>query len=561
MKYNCVKRWVLLTACVAVTCQAKVPEKASVEAREKPAEWAHLVNGGQFKDLFEPMPIRSPLTNDTWGGDNVKPRDITNGIEDPEWSYWCADPVKADDGRYHLYTARWPENDPNGHFGYFHSIIVHAVSDHPLGPYIYRDMIGQGHNPELYQKKNGDYMVYSTDGHFYTAKSLDGPWKGGTYDFDKRGRYAFKNYVNFSFAPRADGSFIAVSRRGYIWASQDGGEAWSEVSAESVYPKYPGIFEDPVLWKDEVQYHIIVNDWKGRIAYHLRSPDGFHWKDEPGEAYVPGIARYEDGTKEDWYKFERIRFLQDEHGRPTVAHFAVIDSDKYTDQPNDIHNGKNICIPLTVGRLAEVLNTEPITAATQEIRVKIKAEAGFNPLTDMDLTSLRFGDSIEINYGRGANVVKSEVSGKDLIVCFNGQESGFTSDNWAGKLLGKTSNGTLLFGWARLPGTEELVSQLSALAPQFEFTDAGLEAYVEVQNFGEAVSTPATVKVFVGKTGKQELLAKGIVRELKPFEKSMVRLVSTQKLAAGSKQNVTVLIENAGRPTETFTQSVMVPEK
>ena len=69
-------------------------------------------------------------------------------------------------------------------------------------------------------------------------------------------------------------------------------------SAESVYPKVDGVFEDPVIWKDDLQYHIIVNDWKGRIAYYLRSKDGFHWQPEPGEAYVPGIARYEDGTSE-----------------------------------------------------------------------------------------------------------------------------------------------------------------------------------------------------------------------------------------------------------------------
>lgn len=376
---------VLLIACATVCAEDKIPDKAKAVEREKPAEWANLVHGGQFIDLFQPMPIMQPLTSDTWGGDNVKPRDVSNGIEDPQWSYWCGHPIKGDDSRYHLYTARWPENDPRGHFGYFDSFIVHAVSHHPLGPYKVKESVGPGHNPELYRTKKGEYIIYSTHGRFYRSKSLDGPWKAGTYKFDKRERYAFKNYVNFSFAPRSDGSFIAVSRRGYIWASKDGGEDWSEVSAESVYPKVPGIFEDPVMWKDDIQYHIIVNDWKGRIAYYLRSLDGFHWKTEPGEAYAPGIARYEDGTAPAWFKYERIRMLLDERGRPTQAHFAVIDSDKYSDQPNDIHNSKHICIPLTVARLIEVIGKEPITASTQEIRVKIKAERGFNPHRDIDV--------------------------------------------------------------------------------------------------------------------------------------------------------------------------------
>jgi hypothetical protein len=550
---------VLLTACVAVNAESQIPKTAEAVQREKPAEWANLVRGGQFIDLFEPMSIMQPLTSDTWGGENVKPRDVSNGIEEPEWSYWCGYPCEGEDGIYHLYTARWPENHSRGHFGYFDSIIVHAVSDHPMGPYTFKETVGPGHNPELYQTKKGDYIIYSTHGRFYRSKSLAGPWKAGTYNFDKRERYAFRNYVNYSFAPRDDGSFIAVSRRGYIWASKDGTEDWSEVSSESVYPKVPGIFEDPVLWKDDVQYHIIVNDWKGRIAYYLRSLDGFHWKTEPGEAYAPGIARYEDGTAPKWYKYERIRMLQDQHGRPTQAHFAVIDCDKYSDQPNDIHNSKHICIPLTVPRLIEVLNTESITTDSKLIRVLVKAEEGFDPHTDIDLKSLRFGASEAVNYGRGSKVLKTEKDGADLIVTFDGTGNGITANNFAGKLLGRTSKGKLLFGWARLPGAESIVPMLSALSPKFEYIDDGLEAYVEVQNFGEAASKQSRVKVLIGEPSKEQLLATGFVRALKPFEKSIVRLVCTKSLPKGSKQTTTVLLESEELPAESFTKDVILP--
>ncbi|MGM0574010.1 MAG: glycoside hydrolase family protein, partial [Bacteroidota bacterium] len=47
-----------------------------------------------------------------------------------------------------------------------------------------------------------------------------------------------------------------------------------------------GHYEDPVVWRTEVQYHTIVNDWMGRTAYHLRSPDGINWKEDAGEAYT-----------------------------------------------------------------------------------------------------------------------------------------------------------------------------------------------------------------------------------------------------------------------------------
>jgi hypothetical protein len=33
-------------------------------------------------------PIHGGLETDTWGADAVRPRDIQNGIEDPDWSYW-----------------------------------------------------------------------------------------------------------------------------------------------------------------------------------------------------------------------------------------------------------------------------------------------------------------------------------------------------------------------------------------------------------------------------------------------------------------------------------------
>ncbi|MFD2256823.1 glycoside hydrolase family protein [Luteolibacter algae] len=524
--------------------------------RPRPPEWKNLVQGGQFKDLFLPMPVRDELTADTWGGDNVKPRDISNGIEDPAWSYWCGDPTLGEDGKYHLYSSRWPEDEPRGHFGYFDSIIVHAEADDPMGPYTYKDTIGPGHNPELYRTRKGDYMIYSTHGRFYSSKSLTGPWTAGTYNFDKRERYAFKNYVNFSFAPRDDGSFIAVSRRGYIWASKDGGEDWSEVSSESVYPKVEGIFEDPVMWKDDIQYHIIVNDWKGRIAYHLRSKDGFHWKSEPGEAYVPGIARYEDGTRSEWYKFERLRFLQDDHGRPTHAHFAVIDTEKKLDQPNDIHNSKLIVIPMTVPRLCTVLNKQRLTEKTEAIRVNISAEAGFDPQRDIDLDSLRFGASEEVNYGRGSKLISSEKVGSDLILTFSGKDTGITKENFAGKLLGKSTDGKLLFGWAALPGTKAQVPLLSPLSPKFEFTPDGTVAYVEIQNFGEIASKASTVRLLSG----DRTIGTGSVRTLEPFEKSIVRIVCGKPLKKGTSPEITVLVESAGYPTESFRKKVQLPK-
>ncbi|RMF94235.1 MAG: hypothetical protein D6741_12795, partial [Planctomycetota bacterium] len=484
------RRFVLWLAVVVVV----MPQagNAQVVQRSRPAEWEHLVEGGRFRDLFLPMPVRNELTDDTWGGENVKPRDVSNGIEDPNWSYWGGCPIRGDNGRYHLFVSRWPESHPDGHFGYFDSEIVHAVADDPSGPYMFRQRLGEGHNPEIYRSKTGRYVVYSTHGRYFVADDLNGPWKRRTYDFHKRQRYVFPNYVNFSFARRSDGSFLAVSRRGYIWVSPDGEEDWYNVSAEPVYPKVEGIFEDPVLWRDEVQYHIIVNDWKGRIAYYLRSKDGFHWKTEPGEAYTPGIARYEDGTVSDWFKFERLRFLLDAHGRPTHAFFAVIDTAKADDKPNDIHNSKTIVLPMCLARRAVLVPSSPDDRSPY-VRVKLLAEPGFDPARDLVFDSLRFGASERVNYGNGATVAAWKPSDDGVVLTFAAEDTGLTDDHFAAKLLGRDRRGTLVYAWAALPTKTERVPLLSPLAPHFEWEGDRLVAYVEVQNFGQIESPPAAV--------------------------------------------------------------------
>jgi hypothetical protein len=104
---------------------------------------------------------------------------------------------------------------------------------------------------------------------------------------------------------------------------------------------------------------------------------------------------------------------QDKYGRAVQANFAVIDTLKNEDRPFDNHSSKNISIPLNPGVLLTILDKKPITAQTKTIRLKIQAEDGFNPQTDIDLNSLRFGASTEVNYGRGSKLLKTETDGND----------------------------------------------------------------------------------------------------------------------------------------------------
>jgi hypothetical protein len=527
--------------CLVITCgQAQITE------RDRPTEWEDLVFGGRFMDRFLPMPVQGPLTDDTWGAAEVVPRYIENGLEDNEWSYWGGNARLGEDGKYHLFVCRWPEDAEKGHMAWPGSEVVHAVADNSFGPYKVKSTIGPGHNPELFQLADGRFVLYVYKG-YYLAETMEGPWTYKQFQFGPRTRKIHDGLSNLTFARRENGSILMVCRGGGVWFSQTGLSPYFQVTDDRVYPPVEGRFEDPVVWKTNIQYHLIVNDWYGRIAYYLRSKDGVNWKVDPGEAYLPGIARYEDGTVVDWFKYERIKVLQDKYGRATQAHFAVIDTIKWDDLSNDNHSSKHICIPLTVGRLVSILNNDKIDASTGSIRVRIETEEGFDPHTDMDIGTLRFGAPEEVNFGRGSKVLETEKAGKDLIVTFDGKGNGINEENFTAKLLGKTSHGKLLFGYARLPWLDYIEPVLSACLPEISSSRTECQLRIEVENFGQVPSDPVPVLIEIIDADRSEQLSSGIVPGLKPFESEVLNLSCKTKLIPGREYTVRVTLTPSGQ--------------
>ena len=526
---------------------------AQVSERTLPEEWNHLVKGGRFMDRFLPMKGHN-RSSDTWGATGVIPRFTDNGIEDRIWSYWGGNIVKGDDDLYHLMVCGWLESSPKGHMEWPDSYVFNTVSDNPTGPFKLHNMIGKGHNPEVYRLKDNRYVLYVIGGR-YLSDDVSGDWEYGEFEFDARDRRIIEGLSNLSFARREDGSFLMVCRGGGIWISRDGLSTYHQITDQRVYPDVDGRFEDPVIWKDHIQYHMIVNDWLGRIAWYLRSKDGINWVVDPGVAYAPGIAIHEDGAVEDWFKFERIKMLQDQHGRAIQANFAVIDTLKHEDKPFDNHSSKNIGIPLNPGLLLTILDEKPITPKTREIRLKIEAEEGFNPQTDIELSSLRFGASSEVNYGRGSTVLKSEKEGNDLIVTFNGNGNGITPDEFAPKLIGRYKNGELLYGYARLPYVDYIEPILSARSPVFSESDRKFSCTIEVENFGQVPSAEASLKIeSLDKNGKKRLVASGKVPALQPYEKIKLHLTTEIKQlpAAFEGQEIIVTILDGKKILSTF---------
>ena len=523
---------------------------SQVTERERPKEWDQLVNGARFMDRFLPMK-GNKLSSDTWGTAGVRPRYVDNGIEDRIWSYWGGNIRKGEDGKYHLMVCGWLEASPKGHMEWGNSWVFNTVSDNLTGPFKPVNIIGKGHNPEIFRAKDGRYVIYVINGR-YVSDDINGKWEYGKFDFNARDRRIIEGLSNLSFAQREDSSYIMVCRGGGIWISRDGLSEYNQLTDSRVYPNVKGRFEDPVIWRDHIQYHMIVNDWLGRIAFYLRSKDGVNWVTDPGEAYMPGIAVHEDGRAEVWFKYERIKMYQDKYGRAVQANFAVIDTLKNEDKPFDNHSSKNISIPLNPGVLLTILDKKPITAQTKTIRLKIQAEDGFNPQTDIDLNSLRFGASTEVNYGRGSKLLKTETDGNDLIVTFDGKGNGMTEDEFAPKLIGKYKNGKMLYGYARLPYIDYIEPILSARAPVFVQSDKGWEGNIEVQNFGQVSSQKASVKIEYKKDGKMIKVASATVPPLTPYEKTDVRFVTKANFEKAEDYDFLVTISSGKKVLSTF---------
>lgn len=510
---------------------------AQITQRPRPEEWKQLVPGARFIDRFLPMKGQA-LSSDTWGVEGVRPRLIDNGIEDHIWSYWGGN-ILEDKGKYHLFVAGWLEASDKGHAEWPNSYVFNAISDRLEGPYKLRNMIGKGHNPEAFKAKDGRYVLYVIDGR-YVADSLNGQWEYGKFDFNTRDRKIIEGLSNLSFTRREDGSFVMVDRGGGIWISEDGLSAYHLLTDKSVYPTVEGEFEDPVIWRDSTQYHLIVNDWLGRIAFYLRSKNGVDWVVDPGEAYAPGIAVHEDGTKEEWYKYERIKIFQDTEGRAIQANFAVIDDEKEKDKPYDEHSSKNISIPLNPGLRLKLINDQPITGKTKTIKVNVRAEGAFQPESEIDLQSLRFGASDEVNYGRGSSVLKSERIDDGLVLEFSVSETGLKKSDFVAKIIGRDKSGNMLYGYTRLPGVDYKPAILSARAPVFQQAGKSWSGQLEVQNFGLSRSDEALLVLEELKGETYRKVASAKVKPLQPYEKLELSLSGKSTDLPGKKLRISI---------------------
>ncbi len=478
-----------------------------------------LIDGGQFKDYFLPIPIYGKLTTkEIWGAANVLPRDIEHGIEDHIWSYWGGNAIKGTDNKYHIAICRWKES--TGHWGWPKSEVAHAVGDNPMGPYkVTNTILEKGHNPEIIALKDGSYILHTSDANVYASNTLNGAWNfKGKLNINTRGYKGLSHLkTNLTGLERKDGSFLFFTKRGDVMISNNGILGPFNIVSAHNYSRYSGYPEDPIIWKSRHQYHVVYNHAIEKKSVHMRSLNGIDWIIEPGLAYDKTIFKYTDGTTNEWVKIERPKVIQDEYGRATYMSFGVIDVAKRKDLGNDNHNSKHVILPLAVERIIEIENHKTLQKDT-EIKIRIKSEKKFNAIKDIDISTLTLGSSNIVNYGEGSKVVKHTIDKNDLIITFNKKSLNIPSTHYDLKLIGKTTSNELFHGYALLPNFEEDPAALISTPIDVNNPNKKERLYTVIENIGLHSSKACNVNIFSKQGNSRNLVNSYQIPKLSPYE-------------------------------------------
>jgi hypothetical protein len=334
-----------------------------------------------FISYFRPTPVTGALSASAWGAATVGPRDPDNGLEDrtlAQWNYWDGVILKAPDGSYRLFGSRWEQ--AKGHGEWWNSKAIEAASTKLTGPYVDHGLLwpdnenGRGHNVIALRLHDGTYAVIISETRnttVFVSDSIDGPWRfSGEIAVDQSQYHSLSDAgpgggdltgpdpkpwhgSNVNIVERPGGGFLMIQRSGQILVSEKSLLGPYKVTGDSIYRGLPGLpqsglhtLEDPVIWHSGGWYHVLVNNWEQRRAYHLISRDGISgWKFQ-GLAYEPGadFIRYANGVVNHWNKLERPGVVM-ENGHVVALTFAVIDVPKEEQTPNSRHGSKVIVVP------------------------------------------------------------------------------------------------------------------------------------------------------------------------------------------------------------------------
>lgn len=309
--------------------------------------------------------------------DRILPAPVDGGFALPDDWVWCGSCIRGDEGRYHLFAARWPRSMPF-FLGYqAYSEIVRAVSDTPAGPYRFAEVVlpdrggdfwdgRMTHNPTVL-RWGGQYVLFYIGSTFHgpkpsaaelrawkepglpcyrgirigvaTADSPAGPWRRRDQPFlnirpDNWDRTVVTN-PSPCLAP--DGRLLLYYRTNTPQGCRIGLAIFRDLDRPCVWRSDAPVLEvaglpmeDPFIWWAGDHYEMIAKDLNGRVTgafgngLHALSADGLHWELAPSPVAYSRTLQWNDGRTETVGCFERPQLLLQD-GVPTHLFAAVAD--------------------------------------------------------------------------------------------------------------------------------------------------------------------------------------------------------------------------------------------
>jgi hypothetical protein len=323
------------------------------------------------------------------------PAPVGGGFAMDGYWVWCGSAIRGDDGRYHLFAARWPMEMKflPGYQSY--SEIVRAASETAEGPYRFEEVVladrGSGfwdgrmtHNPVI-TRRGDEYLLFYIGATFEGPKptadelrdgpdfwpwyrsirigmarsrSVLGPWRRPDRPFlvPIPGGWDAHVVTNPSPCVTQDGRLFLYYRSWIkdlgcrlglaIFDSPDGPCVW-----RSQRPLFdaPGLtIEDPCVFQTGGHFEMVAKDLNGRTVgefhagAHFLSTDGIQWDLAAEKKAYSREVLWSDGHVRRMGSFERPQVLL-EDGVPAYLFAAVADG---PGQWQDMTRSWNAVIPL-----------------------------------------------------------------------------------------------------------------------------------------------------------------------------------------------------------------------
>ena len=295
---------------------------------------------------------------------------------------WCGSVVRAEeDGKYHMFASRWPQEYGFGWNWLYRSEIVRAVSDTPTGPFAYVETVLPARDPSYFDGRNThNPMIRYYDGTYYlyymgttyegetptgerlhdgalaeqvwnrkriglaTAPSITGPWSRRDTPLlePRKGYWDSTVTTNPAVAVLPDGiTYMLYKSRAFVGGKLQIGVAraprpdgpFERLADDPIFnfPHPDFHVEDPYLWYADGKFHLIIkDDFKNNCGgvtgvwgsgFYAESEDCIRWEIADDPIVYTRRIRFEDGER-DMPNAERP-FLLMEGGKPVCLYVAT----------------------------------------------------------------------------------------------------------------------------------------------------------------------------------------------------------------------------------------------